>query len=1212
MSWLDRLLKNDGPRGGAQKRTPPDVLSLATLQKPQGRGTVLRGDVQDAVAAALAQPALIPTLPDFSEGARIADYYTIRRRLGGGAMGTVYLARHEQWDLEVVLKVPNNEILADPENRHRITREAEVWTDLGLHPHIAYCYHVRFLGEIPVLVIEYLDGGNLRDWITEGRCADLKVGLDIAIQFCHALERAHAKGVVHRDIKPENVLLAQDGTLKLTDFGIARAARVGDLKAASSAAVVSGRTVGSIGTYEYMAPEQFESAHEVDHRADIFAFGVCLYEMFCGSRPYQIAAGQRQEAPEPHRFRGDHALPPKLCDLLKACVDWVPTQRPTTVAAIRSELCGLYGDLFQRSSPHANLPSVALEADGWNNRGLSYLELQRQDDALRSFDAALGLNPQHVEATYNKALLQWRRAEIDDDSALYRLQLLSSAPDVDEKELAISRAKIFLERFDAKAAQDVLRSYSGLYEHLHSARQPSDIGCTRTLQQNGFISAVAITPDSRLALVAHDSLITVWNLRTGRARRSLSGHAEGVKSVAITPDGTHGISLSDHGTLKLWNLTFGVCLLTLIPKHRSYGLTSPVALSADGRRCVWGSMMEVLDLNYVGPFAWIHHLRKLYFSSTSALSVAMTPDGRLAVVGKDSGLETWDLETGTVVKSFLGPSCRLIAMTPDGRFVITAGDDTAITLWDVNTGECLRTLVGFLKSVNSLAISRDGRRALTAGDSSIKVWDLRTGRCLRTFDCFAASVWIGPDGLRGFSGGGNHLNHWNLDFGHPAAQAFSPSRPKNPVALISRQEARRAGVRDIDLLVSAGKYQQAHDQLMGLWRSADFIADLDIERLYRVLRLEGTADDCLVARPKVTLEGVGRNPVVALTAGGVNVLTGASNSVPGELTLHNIDQRHFSDEDFVDTEDSVKVSFLNSGAGLQVRGAESVAITPTGKRAVVCGSRQNSLLLSGAHPGVITVWEIPLSRGRSSFRLRERAVCSFVLEGHTDEVTCACITADGTGCLSGSSDKTLRFWDLESGTCRYTADHLSEVNAVAITPDGRRGLSGADDGTVKLWDLESQKCICILADHSAPLRAMAISADGKRGLSGSGGSTRKQFSDWQNSGFTKSALLANDTVLRLWDLERRECLAALPGHSADVLGVGLSQDGKRGISIARDQTMRVWDLERPRCICTVSLPSEVCSLAVTPDLCVASTGHIGGKVILWDLLWSLKFSDRKA
>jgi serine/threonine protein kinase len=297
MNWLDKFKGKGGQPDGRDEDKPRQGRDR------EAGGTVVRSGAK--MGPTIARPGI-----RFHPNHEITADLQIKSLLGSGGMGEVYLARQRLWDVDVALKIPNDEIVSDPENRHRIVREAEAWTDLGLHPNIAYCYYVQPLGELLLLVIEYVDGGNLRDWIANGRCADLKTGLDLAIQFCHGLEHAHNKGLVHRDIKPENVLLMQDGTLKITDFGIVSKKLASPEALESTGAVrriVAGVTTAGIGTAEYMAPEQWADQGGIDSRADIFAFGVCLYEMLCGARPYcgdYATAGPSQEAPSPGLMRG--------------------------------------------------------------------------------------------------------------------------------------------------------------------------------------------------------------------------------------------------------------------------------------------------------------------------------------------------------------------------------------------------------------------------------------------------------------------------------------------------------------------------------------------------------------------------------------------------------------------------------------------------------------------------------------------------------------------------------------------------------------------------------------------------------------------------------------------------------------------------------------------------------------------------------------------
>jgi serine/threonine protein kinase len=394
MSWLDRIGgKLSGKKqqpGAAAPPKPETQVSGGTVVRAPGlpAPTLPKSEVLSpggTVVQAGGSPVITVKHPreHIKPGDVVSGNLEIKRLLGRGGMGEVWLARQTQWGDDVAVKIPSGEILADAENRHRIAREAEAWTDLGLHPNIAYCYYAQPLDEVLLLVIEYIDGGNLRDWIADGRCADLKAGLTLAIQFCHGLERAHSRGLVHRDIKPENVLLTKDGTVKVTDFGIVRKAGVGEEKGGVSPGempkpVMAGMTMVAIGTDEYMAPEQWGPQEGINHRVDIFAFGVCLYEMFCGRRPYMVTAGARQEAPEPSELRQDSRFPRRLAALMKRCVEWDREQRLGDAKAIRAELCAVYDEVVGEPNPLAELPELVTLADDWNNRALSYLALGKE------------------------------------------------------------------------------------------------------------------------------------------------------------------------------------------------------------------------------------------------------------------------------------------------------------------------------------------------------------------------------------------------------------------------------------------------------------------------------------------------------------------------------------------------------------------------------------------------------------------------------------------------------------------------------------------------------------------------------------------------------------------------------------------------------------------------------------------------------------------
>jgi predicted Ser/Thr protein kinase len=227
------------------------------------------------------EPRLSPTTgyapflpPTVAEVAEFFPQLEILGLIGQGGMGAVYLARQRALDRTVALKLIRVRD-DDPTFAERFAREAKAMARLS-HPNIVAVHESGEAGGLPYLVMEYVDGVTLRDAMRAKQLSPAEA-LAVIPQICDALEYAHRQGVVHRDVKPENILLDRAGKVKIADFGLAKLADPDGLSLTG--------TQQAMGTPHYMAPEQWERPGEVDHRADIYALGVVLYELLTGELP---------------------------------------------------------------------------------------------------------------------------------------------------------------------------------------------------------------------------------------------------------------------------------------------------------------------------------------------------------------------------------------------------------------------------------------------------------------------------------------------------------------------------------------------------------------------------------------------------------------------------------------------------------------------------------------------------------------------------------------------------------------------------------------------------------------------------------------------------------------------------------------------------------------------------------------------------------------
>ena len=299
-----------------------------------------------------------------SPGTRLGVYEVVAK-IGEGGMGEVYRARDTKLDRDVALKVLPEAFTSNPDRLARFEREAKVLASLN-HPNIGSIYGLEDAEGTRALVLELVDGPTLADRISRGPIP-LDEAVRIATQMAVALEAAHDAGVIHRDLKPANIKLRPDGTVKVLDFGLAKALQpeVADPNMSLSPTIsltAAATQMGMvIGTAAYMSPEQ-ASGKPVDRRADVWAFGAVLYEMLTGSQPFagddvsQTLAHVIAIEPDWDVLPDD--VPPVLRTFLRACLEKDPKRRVHDVADVRLAMEGAFDSPTTSGAEPANEPRV--------------------------------------------------------------------------------------------------------------------------------------------------------------------------------------------------------------------------------------------------------------------------------------------------------------------------------------------------------------------------------------------------------------------------------------------------------------------------------------------------------------------------------------------------------------------------------------------------------------------------------------------------------------------------------------------------------------------------------------------------------------------------------------------------------------------------------------------------------------------------------------
>jgi serine/threonine protein kinase len=286
------------------------------------------------------------------------DHFHLQEMIGGGGMGIVFRARDTTLDRNVAVKVIASPRVQTEDLQRRYLIEAQSTARLD-HPNIAGVHFIGHARGLPYIVFEYIDGVNLRQLVRQKGPLLLSEALSYTYQIAHALAHAWRRDVVHRDVKPSNILITREGQAKLVDMGLARLQQVD-----GSTADELTETGVTLGTFDYISPEQARDPRSADTRSDIYSLGCTLYFMLVGRPPFaegnmmqKLLQHQDVKPPELRALRGD--IPDEISDLVSRMLAKVPADRFQTPFELVAELASIMGE-HEIELPHSLGPLATL------------------------------------------------------------------------------------------------------------------------------------------------------------------------------------------------------------------------------------------------------------------------------------------------------------------------------------------------------------------------------------------------------------------------------------------------------------------------------------------------------------------------------------------------------------------------------------------------------------------------------------------------------------------------------------------------------------------------------------------------------------------------------------------------------------------------------------------------------------------------------------
>ena len=1021
--------------------------------------------------------------------------FQILAKLGAGAFGTVYKAYDPVLERDVAVKVPNPGLLSSERDKQRYLREPKAAGQLH-HPNIVPVFEASLDGDNIFIVSAFIKGRTLEKAIEEKR-PDLRRAATLVMKLGRALQYAHENGIVHRDVKPANIMLDAKGEPLLMDFGLARIQESAE-KLTMNEAV--------LGTPAYMSPEQAShNNNDVGPASDQYSLGVILFEMLCGQRPFSgpaaivISLVIKQEPP------GPRSLNPKLPQDLETICLKAMAKEPKKRFADCQELADDLERWLQDEPILARRTTFLERSVRWTRRnplvaGLTIAVLAVSGIGFLVSSSALAFSWVKEQQARNSAKIaresaeEAKRQEVEAKKQEQRAAISLKQAEVNLKDAESSKREAFtqaasaslLKAIDICEQGDVAWGLLELSRSLDFAEKAKDEALIEAVQMN----------------------LTAWRPSASQLERMLQ-HPTLATTLVVSEDGDKLIVGTASGAVYVWSHKADFANPKVLQHPQSIsglgiwkGTSRLVTACTDNQFRVWdfekGTVLKTGRLDGAGQ-------------------LSCDPKSTRFAVGNWGGATVYDGNSGEKVKSLIKGACEAVAFMPDGQLA-TLDNGTRLQIWAAEglteTGTPIRTSESDGVRSISIAISQNAT-LVGAGhllDPAAVLIQMPAKEIIsRVHHTGTISSLSFSTDSRFFVSGSEHgvikfydtvlrkeVPSWLRTFSQVSSMAFFPGKYRFATSAGETSvriwkmpvEPRRHTLANLNRVLSVqyspnGKLLASaagyYQPQLRIWNAATGVLEVDTRPTQGNARAIAFAPD-------------GRSAYVTTcdTPSGTNLYRWNLTSSPPEdlmATYHNQIWR--------------------------------LELTPDGESLCVGAW--------GRNPGIFSV---------SSRKFRD------LPQVHRDWTLGVSINKDGTQFLTGSHDRTIRFWNVKDSTPR--TDFIQQPTGIyssTFHPSGKSYFLGGLDGVIRQYDLLTHQQNGPSMRHLAVVHWLKFTPDGKLLVSGSA-----------------------DGTARLWHPPSGQPVGPVMRHNYAILSLGVSPTGEQLATGDERGTIHTWtlpDLSKP-------------------------------------------------